>query len=1126
MSVAYTKLREVLCVVALTCLVIAPLTHLSSVQAANTSELLSKYGEPLVVPLQINLSSVAAVSIDASRNNILLAGERDGVTVATLIDSNYFEKQGTIYPIFGAVSSFDMDDTYSPTFYAFGSSEGEVLVLSPRDLSLVFKYVQGDEFRISKVCVSKNILAAMFEGSRSFIKVFNLSSGGWSELGEVVGNAPRYSMEDIKIVDFSMLKFAYGDKIGTKDTMVVAYFPIPANKLLIQVINASTSEPLASAVVYVRNDVIGTVYQGVTDREGYALVPVDLVGRNHENLTVFVKVGSICYEYTFTNVKLQVVSASARTYTIGKVIKVPGGVVSSPPQVVRKLILDISDVSTGVPRRIRALNRDDVISLKIHAFLDVSVLKQKFRYILVVSGRFASDPSCPSLRIIYLDTSFNVVGETSYRLFSDVTSFACTPDGKFIVVGTQGGVIYILRIAAIGGKYEVIWGYRLPHQITSITVSSSANSGIAVIAGDEGGDLQVLYLPTANEMIPILRVNLTLSFSTHSPITSLYATSDLNTIIVGTASRPYLILGLGDYILRQGKPIDLSTRELHPLTIYVTTANGTAVANAKIEVYSSRGTLVAEGRTDTNGTYIVDYIIPGTYRVLVQPPVDYLEKVSELVQVTKEVREIVVTCNYTAINVHFSILDSETREEIEESVDLTISGPETFMKYEVTNKNSSFYLKLLPGRYKISVTPNQYVVGKPLYQELTTYINVPNDRNVTLYLARNTFRLTLRFIDNETRGPPREPVQAVLYKGEKPIASSIISAYKNTLTLLLRDKGVFTLEVRPLPPPNEEPYFIGRTYTINVTSDTQEVIFLYLNRMKLTLNITDKETSGPPLTSIKIMLDGKYAATVPANTSYVVLEVAKGSHTITLVPMPEYSYLKIPLYNVTRLDVRVVKKSALSISLERVYMKVVLKIWDHYTGGGPAEKIILMINGNKVAEINPNASAPVLFTTYLHVGENVIQLKGKNIYADFIKKVNIVNATTIDIELLRKLFTLKIVVVNDIGQKLSGGIAEARGINLKFEATSSIVDGEVYLKLPFGMYTIEVAQPGYEKYVIEKVVDHDEEISVVLYPKLTTLLIRYLPVIVGVSVIAAIIALIFKYRAKIKSLITPEEELF
>ena len=1123
MCATFIKFREVLYVIALICLVIAPLTHLNSVQAANTDELLSRYGEPLVIPLQINLSNVFAVSIDVSRSKILLAGKRNDVTVATLIDSNRFEKQGAIYPIFGSVSSFDTDDTYSPTFYAFGSSEGEVLVLSPKDLSLVFKYVQGDEFKVSRVYVSKSILAAMFEGSRSFIKIFNLSSSGWSELGEVVGNAPRYSMENIKLVDFSMLKFTYGNKVGTKDTMIVAYFTIPANKLLIQVINASTGKPLANAVVYVRNDVIGTVYQGITDREGYALVPVDLVSKKQENLTVFVKVESICYKYTFVNIKLQEVSA--RIYTIGKVIEVPGDAISPPPQVVRRLILDIFDVSTGEPKRIKTLNRDDVISLKIHAFIDVSILNQKSRYILVVSGRFASDPSYPSLRIMYLDSSFSKVNETTYRLFSDVTSLTYSPDGRFIVVGTQGGVIYILR-STTEGKYEVIWGYRLPYQVTSIAVSNKVDNGIAVIAGDKGGNLQVLYLPTANEMIPILRINSSLSFTTYSPIMSLSATLDLNTVIVGTASKTYLILGLGDFILKKKEPIDLSTRELQPLTIHVTTANGTAVANATIKVYDARGTLVAEGYTDASGTYIVDYILPGTYNISVQPPIDYLEKVSEIMSITKGTREITVVCNYAAINVYFSILDSETKRAIEESVSLTLSGPETFMKYEITSKNSSFYLKLLPGQYKVSIAPSRYVVGKPLYQELTTCISVPRDRNVTLYLTRNTFRLTMRFIDNETRGPPRESVQALLYREGKLIASSVISTYKNTLTLSLRDKGVFVLEVRSLSPLNEEPYYISRTYTINVTSDMQEVIFLYLNHIRLTLNIIDKETGGPPLTSIKVMLDNRYATTLPANTSYVVLEVTKGIHSITLIPMPEYSYLKIPLYNITRLDIRVVRKTTLNVSLMRVYMKVVLRIKDHYTGGGPAERIILVINGNKVAEIRPNASTPVLFTTYLHIGENVIQLKGRNIYADFIKKVNIVNATTIDVELLRKLFTLKIVVVNDIGQKLSGGIAEARGTNLKFEATSSIVDGEVYLKLPFGMYTIEVVQPGYEKYIVEKVVDHDEEISVVLYPKLTTLLVRYLPVLVGVSVIAAIIALIFKYRAKIKSLITPEEELF
>ena len=1127
MSTACATLKKVLYAATVLFFMITFSAYLNYVNASSTVELLSTYGEPLVIPLPTNLSNIYVASLDSSRKNILLAGEENGVTVATLIDSNYFEKYGNSYPILGAVTSFDVDDTYSPSFYAFGSSKGEALVLSAKDLRLVFRYIQADEFQVTKIHVSKNVLVAMFQGSRSFIKIFNLSSGGWSEIGEVVGNAPRYSMENVKLIDYSMLKFVYGNKIGTKDTIILAYFTMPKDKLLIQVINASTKEPLVNTIVYVRNDVIGTVYQGVTDREGYALVPIDLVSKKGQNITIFVQVERVCYRYTFTNIDLEEISAGVYTLE-NNIITVPGKVISQPPQAVRRLILDILDVSTGIPKRIKSISLLNVISINgIHAFLDVSILNQRFQYILVLSGRFADDPSYPSIRIMYLDSSFNEFMEpTKYRLFSDVSALAYSPDGRYLAVGTRGGVVYIFRSAPIGGRYEVLWGYRMPDQVTSISISNKVNNGYAITVGDKRGNLQVLYLPTANEMIPVIRINTTLAFHALSQITSIYASLDLNKLVVGTASKPYLILGFGDYIINRKGPINLDTRVLQPLLIRLITANGTAVANAEVKVYNMKGTLVAEGFTDNNGVYRVKYILPGTYNLTVQPPVDYLENVSEVISVTKEVQEVTVMCNYSTINVYFSILDSETKKAIEENVNFVLSGPETFLSYEVTSKNSSFYLKLLPGQYKLSVTSSRYVVGKPLYQELTTYINVPLNRNVTLYLTRNSFRLTLRFIDNTTRGPPREAVQALLYKEGRLIASSLVSAYKNTLTLILRDKGIFTLEVRPQPPPNEEPYYLSRTYIVNVTGDTQEVIPLYLNSIKLTLNIYDEQTGGPPLTPIKVLIDDKHVVTLPANYTHVTLEVTKGLHTLTLVPLPEYSFLKIPLYNVTKLDIRIVRKTSLNVTLERIYVKIELHIKDHYTGGGPAERLALLINGNKVAEIRPNASSPILFAIFLHKGENVIQLKGKVIYADFIKKVNIVNSTTIEVDLLRKLFTVKVVAVNDIGQKLSGGVVTARGINLKFEATSSIVDGEAYLKLPFGMYTIEVSQPGYEKYSVERVVDHDEELSVVLYPKIITLLTRYLPVLVGVSVIAAIIALIFKYRAKIKSLITPEEELF
>ena len=1114
---------KILCSLVLIFLIITPAIHHSLAQGAGIDELLSKYGSPLVVPLRKNLSNIQATFIDPSRGTALLVGSIGGVTVATLFNTKYFELEGATYPILGELTSYDVDDTYSPTHYAFGSSRGEVLVLGSEDLAFKFRYIQGDEFGVSKVFITKDIAAAMFVGSRTFVKVFNLSTGGWVEYGEVVGNAPRESTENIKIVDLSMLKFLYGDKVGTKDMIMLAYYTIPVYKVLVQVINASTNEPLANTVVYVRNDVLGTIYEGVTDREGYALVPVDLT-KKRENLTVFVKLETTCYEYTFTNVELEPIDTNV--YSLGKTISVPGGNPVQPPQVVRRLILDIIDFSDGKPRRIKTLNRDDVISLKVHAFLDVTVLDQKYKYLLVLSGRFANDPSYPSLRIMHLDSSFNLLSETEYRLFSDISAVTYTPDGKYIVVGTAGGTIYVLKSSATGVKYEVLWGYRMPAKVTSLAMASKVSKAVAILAGDAVGDIQLLYLPTSDELVPILRLNKSLSYNVNSPVTSLSTTLDLNTVVIGTAKTTYLVSDLGSYLLETGEPIDLRSRELQQLLIRAVTVNQTPISGAAVRIYESRGRLIAEGSTDINGTYRVDYILPATYNLTIEPPVDYLQRYSSLIQVSKEVQEVNVVCNYTTIPVYVSLLDSETRGPIEEEVTLTITGPETFIKYNVLSENSSFYVRLLPGHYTVSVSPSRYIVGKPLYQGAEASLDVPKDKNVTIYLTRNTFRLTLRFIDSITRGPPRESVEATLYRNGRVVARTEISTYRNILPLTLRDKGVFIVKVNPLPPENQEPYYVGATYVVNVTSDTQEVILLKPNYISLVLNITDERTGEPPLTSIKVLLDGEHVETLQANETKVALKVIKGIHSIALVPQPEYSYLKIPLYNATELRVEVLRATSLNISLKRIYFKVQFNIKDHYTGKGPIEKIVLLVNNVKVAEILPNATAPVTFSTFLHSGKNTIQFKGMNVYVDYIKKIDIKNETTINVELLRKLYTLKLIVVNDIGQKITGGTVEVLGTNLKFETASSIVDGEAYLKLPFGMYIIKVTQPGYEAVSTERVVDHDIEISVVLYPTIMTLLTRYLPVIVGVSVIAAIIALVFKYRAKIKSLIAPEEELF
>lgn len=1113
-------LRQALLTSLLMLIMVLLMTQGLIAHSQNSNELLNDFGEPLVLPLNITLRSVGIAYLDVSNGLIYVTGESSKGPIIGVINSVSLKPSPHKYPLLGSPVTFDIDSVKKPRYYVIGTNEGELLVFPAGSLKPTLKYIQGDEARIINVFVNNEgtVIATYDVNGRLFVKVFKVGVSGWTEIGDFIGNAPLKSIEGRRLVDSSLVKVLSGDDALSGNILLNAYYTIPSYLLKVKVVSSVNNTPISNAKVYVLNKETKEIFSGVTDAEGYALIPISLPIKD---IVIFVKVKGTCYEYEFENVKLE--SIGDKVFLLSKVLVVPSGTVSLCPIETRNLILEFDKVLGNTLERVGVLNLSDVEYMKIHSFLDVSKHMRKFKYLVITSGRFTTYPSYEVLRILYLDKNFNLTHETIYRLFSSVTKVTYSLSGDVLVVGTSGGTIYVFKLA--DNEYKVMDSYRLPSSITSLSIADSVGGSKAIIAGDALGNVQVLYITPEFTLMPISRANTSLTLRLESSVRSITTSRDLNQVVIATVSKLYLILGLGDTLSKGILEIDLNERITQPLTISLVDPKGMYVSNATIIVKSIDGRELFNVTTNSLGFVRLNHILPGTYYIEVYPRQDYLNKSITKAEILPSTFNLTLKCTYKPVDISFTIIDGEYGSIPKEELRFIIEGLNGSKYYYVLPHNSTFTLKLLPGHYKVYVEPSDRVEGKPLYESVTESIDVPKDRDIRIVLRRNTFTLTLIFIDTEVKGPPREGFNIVLRDTEGNVLSNL-SITKPSVTLKLRYKGLLFLEIIPKSIPGEEPLYFRKSYKLYLTNDMKEVIPLEVNKIDIALVLKDADTGGPPESPINVIADGKYLITIPKGTIVQHINLSKGTHELILKPKPYIKKLNISLYNMTLIKVKVVRPTIINVTLKRLYVNSTLIIKDYYSGGGPIEKLTLYINNLRVGDVPPNASKPVTLVVPLRKGLNTITLRGKNVYAEFIKKITVKEPTNITIEIPRKTFLVKLTLVNDLAQPVHGGVVKAIGIGMKFEGMSSIVNGEADLKLPYGVYTIIVDQPGYERLTIERVVTSDEEISLILKPTLITIINRYMTIFIGVAIIALILVLIYRYRAKIKSLIAPEEEIF
>jgi len=1076
---------------------------------------LGVFSSPVIAP--IDVPTPAYAFIDSERRHVVFVTPGNRSFVADIRSLEDLEFRVHTYPILGTVTSADVDRLPGASYLALGSDMGEVLVVNVSSFQPIFRYVQGYATPVVRIRVADRKVLALFGSSPPRVRIFDLDRGGWVELGDVVPTAVRIPMQGYLVSDADMLTELTGRGRSSRPIAAVAFTAIGDTGIRLVVVNGTTNEPIAGATVfaYIENQAAFST-MATTDRNGTALL---FSSAPILSAAFYVKIGRVCYRRHFEELNFK---TPGRIYELPVPLRVSREAIAPCPTYTVSMHIDVLDLTSDTPSRLARIAVESTHQrVDILGFLEVPE-GRNFKYLLVLGGYFTDLVPGYLIRFYYLDNKFRIVDDNStwYPVEGAVTSFSYSDDGDAIVVGTSAGVIHVFLYSKSRGRYVLLWSYRLPGAVRSIAVSNTVGNATTVrgvVAADSSGNTQILLL-NDTVMKPLFRIDEALFFSTGAGTVAATST-DLDIVVLSSAGGVYLCLGVGSTALKHA-PLNPEDHVLIPAEILVLDPRGEPISGAVVELVApGTGRVVVRNTTDISGKLEVKYLKPGEYLLKVFTGRGYLEDITIPIHVSRDSPKIVVSAEYRPVEVIIRFVDAYTKRRIAEPVLLRLNGEEIVIEPE----KPEAVVKLLPGNYTLSVEPIATLGEEPLYNPATLSFAVPLNRSITVELTRRNLTVSLEIVDKLAHSPLRESFRVVVTdsRGEV-ILNNTYQPGTRTVLFTVYGKGLLNVSVLPVAPPGEEPGYgsIGRV--INVTKSGRFTIEVPRRYIELNLTVVDERTGASPLLPIDVVVDGVVEETIQPNESGTTLQLNKGMHVIRLVPRAEDGRGKEVLYSTKELRIDLVRSTNLTVVLERAYVRLNIEAVDSLTRRTPMGIVEVYLNDTKLGDLSGGT-----FSGYVPVGHGVLRLHSVNgIYNDYSTKLKLMDDTSLNVTLVRKLHTVTVTVVSDLGERLNGATVIAEGVGIPFTSSSVSVDGVAILKIPYGMFKICAEMPGYHPRCIDMVVKVGSAgVTIILRPQILTIIMRYLPVLVGVGVLAAILAVIFRYRSKLMALIAPEEEV-
>ena len=398
------------------------------------------------------------------------------------------------------------------------------------------------------------------------------------------------------------------------------------------------------------------------------------------------------------------------------------------------------------------------------------------------------------------------------------------------------------------------------------------------------------------------------------------------------------------------------------------------------------------------------------------------------------------------------------------------------------------------------------VVSAPHHETLTTTIEVWRETSTTLRLQPTNYTLQIVAVDRRTG----EQLKQIEVQVSGPLGIEFTATLTSTNNTLVLPYGTYTLTLI-------EEHYRPTQLSVSLEEDTTITEKLEPLSYPVTLKVYSK--LGEPLAQALIEAYLKGALYIKTYTN-------KQGVASTTLPYGKYVVsVRAEHHETVSKEILVDQPLTITLTAEPVSYNFTATIVDSEFQSKIPSGQIMLYRGE--TEYGKYRFTDGLFTTVLPYGEYTAKVVAPDhVEAKF--KISITNDTQVKWELSPIEYTVTIRVLDDRGKPLSGATIIFSGPRTFTSYTDP--EGTFSATLRSGTYTVTIQYKGYHEETLTIGIPGPLEHTVKLRPFLTTLIKRYLPLIVALIVIPGAIASIAYYlrRRRLKELeeeILEEEEI-
>ena len=533
-----------------------------------------------------------------------------------------------------------------------------------------------------------------------------------------------------------------------------------------------------------------------------------------------------------------------------------------------------------------------------------------------------------------------------------------------------------------------------------------------------------------------------------------------------------------------------------------------------VEVYVDGTPLatVSNGELNTTLTY-------GRHGVLIKPLIKVLNHLTHREEPLYIASEYVLVVNgsvETSLKlvrglyaVTIKLIDEEDGGPIHDDAAVFMDGT-SLGTYANGSKELRVYVP--PGKHTLEVTSK-------LYAPLKTIINVSSDAEFKERLRRANVSVRVMVVDED--GKPLPGCHVNVTSIGTGMHTYVITGRDGAASLSV-PWGLYRVCIH-------SPAIAPKCLTKPLAGGTITLTAKY-RVFRLGLTVIDSRTGRKPLVTVDVYVDGQHVGSTRGGKP-LIFNARYGRKSITLVPRAEINATLTgkpsPLYGNKTVVFMVVRDTNITVALERVYYNLTLTLIDSMTKKPPIDDLVLYVDGVKAATV---AKGTESVSGLISRGVHEILVANSTMYTDLSRNVNVTKDGTVKLELKRRICTLTVKVVNDLDEALKGSEVVVLGITIPHTAAGVTDDsGLTSINLPYGRYEVRVGARGYYEYVESVTVKKPSvELEVRLRPMLQTVVMRVLPYVVVVAVIAVIAAVGIKVWRRVKAVMRSitEEEYF